>query len=244
MDIIKVNAIESTSTFLKELMTTGPIKNYTVVSAKSQFGGRGQMGSKWVSDPGKNLLFSMYVEGFGMFVKDAMYLNIAISNAIYNALLPLKIPNLKIKWPNDILAGGKKICGILVENTIQKNVIKSTIIGVGLNVNQELFPLELKNASSLKNVLGKSINQSILLNSIVVNITEELELCTSNNFQTLKETYLSNMFKLQTPCMFKNDTLGDFMGKIVGVNTTGKLLIELEDESIKEFGLKEVAFLS
>jgi BirA family biotin operon repressor/biotin-[acetyl-CoA-carboxylase] ligase len=77
-----------------------------------------------------------------------------------------------------------------------------------------------------------------------VNITEELELCTSNNFQTLKETYLSNMFKLQTPCMFKNDTLGDFMGKIVGVNTTGKLLIELEDESIKEFGLKEVAFLS
>jgi BirA family biotin operon repressor/biotin-[acetyl-CoA-carboxylase] ligase len=146
MDIIKVNAIESTSTFLKELMTTGPIKNYTVVSAKSQFGGRGQMGSKWVSEPGKNLLFSMYVEGFGMFVKDAMYLNIAISNAIYNALLPLKIPNLKIKWPNDILAGGKKICGILVENTIQKNVIKSSI--------------RIKKCLFLKKCFGK-INQSI-----------------------------------------------------------------------------------
>jgi len=243
MHIIKLDAIESTNTFLKELVTNQVVENYTVVSSECQSGGRGQMGAKWISEPGKNLLFSVFVKDLSLSLEDAVYLNYAVSIAIYNSLNAYKLSNLKIKWPNDILADNKKISGILIENSISNQAIKNTIIGVGLNVNQREFSKELNKATSVKNVLGSNIDKSELLNSLLSNLKIQLERCTPVNFTVLKEEFLSNLYKMNTPSMFKNSGLGVFMGKIVGVNSKGDLQIELEDESIENFGLKEVEFL-
>ncbi|MDG1804679.1 biotin--[acetyl-CoA-carboxylase] ligase [Flavicella sp.] len=243
MHIIKLDAIESTNTFLKELVTNQVVENYTVVSSECQSGGRGQMGAKWISEPGKNLLFSVFVKDVSLSLQDAVYLNYAVSIAIYNSFSAYKLPNLKIKWPNDILADNKKLSGILIENSISNQVIQNTVIGVGLNVNQIEFSKELNKATSLKNILEYDIDKSELLNSLLLSLKTQIERCTPVNFTVLKQEYLSKLYKMHTPSMFKNAAKGVFMGKIVGVNSKGDLQIELEDESVENFGLKEVEFL-
>lgn len=150
MKIIKLNAIDSTNSFLKELVATSFVENQTVVVTKEQTQGRGQVNTKWVSTPGKNLTFSMYVEFKNLKITQQRFLNYACSLSVFEVLDELNIPKLAVKWPNDILSDKKKICGILIETTFKSNTIKSAIIGVGLNVNQENFDVNLPNASSIK----------------------------------------------------------------------------------------------
>ena len=114
MKRIKLDATDSTNSFLKNLILSGPKEDYTVVMAKSQTNGRGQMGTNWESKAGKNLTFSV-LKNFNYFkIGEQFTLNIIISIAVYNSLEALKIPNIKIKWPNDIMSVSKKLGGILI----------------------------------------------------------------------------------------------------------------------------------
>ena len=136
----------------------------------NQTSGRGQMNNSWISEPYKNLTFSLFTTLKKVKVEHQAYLNFAVSLAIYDVLLEYDVPNLYIKWPNDIMSGKKKICGILIENTFSHSRIKNTIIGIGLNVNQEKFHKNLTNASSLKIILKKSIELEALMNTIINHI--------------------------------------------------------------------------
>ena len=243
MHIIKLNAIESTSTFLKDLAKSSCIKNHTIVTAETQFGGRGQMGTVWESEPGKNLIFSLFVENDSFLLEHAVYLNYAVSIAIYNTLIEYKLPKLAIKWPNDILSDSNKICGLLIENSIRLNKINHSIIGVGINVNQEHFSENLITATSIKNQLGITINKEDLLDNIGKAIISEINECVPENFSILKNRYLSILYKYQKPTMFQQKDGVVFMGKIVDVNEIGELCVEREDESISYFGLKEIKML-
>ena len=109
MKIIKLDAIDSTNSFLKDLGRTSVLQNFTTVTAKQQLKGRGQQTGSWVSERGKNLTFSTYASFLGLEVKNQKHLSFAVSLAILEALKYLEIPNLQIKWPNDILAGNDKI---------------------------------------------------------------------------------------------------------------------------------------
>ena len=237
---IKLNAIQSTNTFLKDLVSNQDVKNYTVVSAEKQFNGRGQVGSKWESEEGKNLIFSVFVVLDKWCVKDATYLNFAVSLAVYNSLKDVHVPKLSVKWPNDILSDSNKICGILIENSIQGVFIKSAIIGIGLNVNQEKFSENLDSVSSIKNSTGVIQNREGLLDSIVENLKKEMSHNNLKHFESLKTRYLKNLYKYEKPCMFKAGNQRVFMGKIVGVNPNGNLKIEHADGEIETFGVKQI----
>tara|TARA_B110000967_G_scaffold79179_1_gene81844 strand:+ start:349 stop:861 length:513 start_codon:yes stop_codon:yes gene_type:complete len=156
--LIKINATNSTNSFLKELAQNSSLEEYTIAVANTQTSGRGQMNNSWISEPYKNLTFSIFTPLTKLQIKHQAYLNFAVSLAIYDTLLTYNVPKLSIKWPNDIMSAEKKICGILIETTFSHLQIKNTIIGIGLNVNQEKFPKKLFNASSLKNILKKEID--------------------------------------------------------------------------------------
>lgn len=243
MNIIKLNAIGSTNTFLKELVSTRLVDNYTVVSAESQTEGKGQMGSEWVSERGKNLLFSVFIEFNSFKALDVFYLNYAVSLAVITALNKYELPSLSVKWPNDILSQSNKISGILIENSFRNNELNYSIIGIGINVNQVEFDLSLKQIKSLKSILGKEIDRERLLSNVLFSIKREIDNCTEKNFYSIKRKYLEVLYKKEIPTMFKDSGNNIFIGKIINVSDSGKLQIELEDTSIREFGIKEIQIL-
>ncbi|CAM1344569.1 biotin--[acetyl-CoA-carboxylase] ligase [Tenacibaculum amylolyticum] len=243
MRIIKLNAIESTNSFLKDLSVNSSLEDFTVVITDEQTSGRGQMHTKWVSEAGKNLMFSVFAKFYDFDILNQTYLNFAVAIAVFEAINKLKIPKLAVKWPNDILAEKKKICGILIENNLKGKYIDTAIIGIGINVNQESFPTSLPDASSIKMILNEEIELENLLKEVLEQLKIYTDILKGKDFKFLEEKYLSILYKKNTPCMFKDAKNVLFMGKIIGVNTTnGKLQIELSDETIKEFALKEVSF--
>ena len=243
MKTIKLNAIDSTNSFLKDLALSMEIENFTVVVTNQQLKGRGQQGSSWVSESFKSLIFSVFVSFKELNVLDSRYLNFAVSLAVFEALNEESIPGISIKWPNDILSGNKKLCGILIENSLKIGKISSSIIGIGLNVNQTGFPKSLKKVSSLKLLSNKDFNLEKLLESIVSKLKMKIEMLDSKDFKTLEAEYLKVLYRKNIPTMFKNSQDALFMGIICGISQEGKLQIALEDESIQEFGIKEVSFL-
>ena len=223
-------------------MLSHTLEDYTVVMAEEQLTGRGQMGTKWESEPGKNLTFSVLKKIGDIQVSDQFLLNISVSLAVYDVLKQLQVPNLSIKWPNDILSGHSKICGILIENILLGNKIQSSIIGIGLNVNQLKFN-NLHNVSSLKLLLGQTYDLDELLQSILLALKQNFSPFKLGKIEDMIAVYEKVLFRKDKPSTFKDTQDELFMGFIKGVSREGKLLVAVENNIIKEFDLKEIKLL-
>ncbi len=243
MNIVKVDATNSTNTFLKELCQQNEVENFTVVVTKKQTSGRGQMQSVWQSDKDKNLTFSVLVKFDDLKIDNQFYLSKVISLAVHDVLVEFLPSKIMIKWPNDILADQSKIAGILIENSVKKTKIVQSIIGIGLNVNQEYFK-DLPNATSMKIISDKEYDLNALLLKLVETLKYNIDLLNNNKFDLINELYLKNLYKLKTPAMFKDVNGNLFLGNILGVTKEGKLQVALEDEKIKVYNLKEIKFLN
>lgn len=241
MPIIKLDATDSTNNYLRRLISEVDVADYTVIMAKTQTQGRGQMGTVWNSDKGKNLMFSVFKDLSMHDVEFPFYISMAISLAILKAFKTLNIPDLHIKWPNDILSADKKICGILIENVI-KNKLSSTIIGIGVNVNQTKFENLLK-ASSLKKITGVHYNLDEILQLILKYTKEYSSLLQHEKYDFVKNEYETNLFRKNKPSTFKDAEGILFSGFIKGVTKYGKLQVILEDEIVKKFDLKEITLM-
>lgn len=242
MKIIKLNAIDSTNSFLKEMAGNGTVNNFTVVVAKEQTNGRGQMNNVWVSELGKNLTFSVFVRFLKFPLEYQRYLSFAVALSVFEAVKSLEVNRLAIKWPNDIMAGNKKLGGILIENSINYDKIDSSVIGIGLNVNQQSFASELSNATSLIQILKEEIDLDVLLEKILSFLKNMVMLIENGKYDEIEKRYLENLYKRNIPSMFKTGQGDLLMGKIIGVSQEGKLQLELENETLKEFDLKEISF--
>ncbi|MEN8188022.1 MAG: biotin--[acetyl-CoA-carboxylase] ligase [Bacteroidota bacterium] len=243
MKIVKLDAINSTNSFLKEMVKEESTDNWTIVSTDFQTSGRGQLHTKWFSFKAKNLLFSVLIRFDNFEVSKQFYLNCAVSLGIYKALEKYNIPNLSVKWPNDIMADKKKLGGILIENTIQNSKIKYAVVGVGININQDYFPEYLSKAISIKEILKKDLDRDQILMEIINSIQKYIEQLENEEYDVLKNEYEQVLFKNGLPQMFEDQLHNRFQGIITGVSEEGKLRVEMEDESIKEFGFKEIKFL-
>ncbi|OXA87675.1 biotin--[acetyl-CoA-carboxylase] ligase [Flavobacterium hercynium] len=241
MKLIKLDAIDSTNDFLKGLASKDELDNFTVVTAENQTKGKGQMGSKWESETGKNLIMSALVKDFLYNNKDVFNLSVIVSLAVIKALKLFNIPDLSIKWPNDIMSYNKKIGGILIENTLKSDGRIVSVVGIGINVNQTNLT-ELPHASSLAVITGESFDKEVLPALIVENIKEEITLWETNATHYWNE-YLNSLFRKGVPMPFKNLRNQNFMGIIQGVSPTGKIQILLEDDTVAEFEIKEIQML-
>lgn len=243
MKIIKLDAIDSTNSFLKNMAVKTAVGDFTVVVARRQTSGRGQMDAYWEAEAGKALTFSVFCKFSDLNIADYKYLNYCVSLSVYEAIKCLKIPRLAIKWPNDIMSVNKKIVGILIENTLNLNKITSSVIGIGINVNQDNFSDELPNASSLKMILKKETDLDFLMNSFLEILKEKIKVLKTKEYSLLESEYLSVLYKKNVPSMFKNNQNILFMGKIIGISDNGNIQIELDNETVKDFGLKEISFV-
>ena len=241
MQLIKLGAIDSTNDFLKNLAQEKDTLNFTVVTAESQTKGKGQMGSVWNSEAGKNLIMSVLIKDSLSEINEIFNLNIVVALSVISVLKQRQIPDLSIKWPNDILSANKKIGGILIENSIKSDGSIYSVAGLGLNVNQTNFE-NLPKASSLANVMQQNFDKEELLEDIVAKMkiyTENLE----ENVSMLWKEYEDLLFKKEIPTAFKDVHGRNFMGMIKGVDPSGRLKILLEDDTVVTFQIKEVEML-
>jgi len=242
MRIIKLSAIGSTNTFLRQISSAEPMEDYTVVVAEHQTKGRGQMGADWRVQDGKNLTFSVFKEVSFINLVDSFNISIVVSLSVISVLKDLNIPKTQIKWPNDILAGNKKVCGILIENVIKNNILSASVIGIGLNVNQTEFD-QLPNASSLLQIVGKPFLIEEVMNEILKTLQHNFRRLENKEFDSLKKDYENHLFRRNKPSTFKDPNDNQFSGYIQGVSNNGNLKVLMEDNLVKEFDLKEIQLL-
>ncbi|HLT49378.1 MAG TPA: biotin--[acetyl-CoA-carboxylase] ligase [Aequorivita sp.] len=242
MKIIKLNAIDSTNTYLKQLAKETQLLDETVVVAENQLSGRGQMGNGWLSREGQSLTFSIFKEFERFTVASQFVISMAVSLAILEAIKRFNIPDISIKWPNDILSANRKIGGILIENVLEGSFVKYSIIGIGLNVNETDFP-NLPQASSMKLETGKTFQLDEVLDSILKNVFKNLKNLSSSDFSEMKQLYEINLFRREKISVFETPEGSKLNGIIKGVSDSGELLVEMENNPLQKFQLKEVKLI-
>ena len=243
MNIIKLDAIDSTNNYLKKIILNEGINDYTVVTAKFQTQGKGQLGTEWESEHSKNLICSVYKKEINIKVQDQFVISALVSLALIKTLRKVNLSNMHIKWPNDIMSDNKKICGILIENIVKENYIKDTVIGIGLNVNQTIFN-NLPNAASIKNLIGTTCSIDEILKDLVKNIKYCFNELDKSSINSIFEKYEDALFRINKPSTFKNSKGEVFSGYIKGVSRSGKLNVMLEDNLVESYDLKEISMLN
>ena len=243
MNIIKLDAIDSTNSYLKKIILEKNVSDYTIVTANFQTEGKGQLGYMWESEDSKNLLCSIYKKDLGIKVEDQFVLSMLVSLSIIRTLEKLNLPKLYIKWPNDIMSDNKKICGILVENMVKQNSIKESVIGIGLNVNQDTFK-NLPNATSIKKIKGVAFNIDELLNDLANNIKKQFIDFNQSKIDLIFRQYEDVLYRMNIPSTFKNSEGDVFTGFIKGVNNLGRLKVLLEDNLTKSYSIKDILLLN
>ncbi|MFB0925899.1 MAG: biotin--[acetyl-CoA-carboxylase] ligase [Vicingaceae bacterium] len=237
---LKLKEVNSTNSYLKELISS----NYKeleglVVVAENQFSGRGQKGSVWESESGQNLTFSILLKP-NIPISKQFIISKTISLGIIAFLNDLGLNVLKIKWPNDIYCNDKKIAGILIENSINGNNINSSVVGIGLNVNQINFHSENSPTSIAKELMGDELNLDELLNQLLFFIEKIYTDLKLGKETLINANYTNNLYWINEYRSFrKGNELIE--GTILGVNESGKLQLQVNNV-IETFGLKEIAF--
>jgi BirA family transcriptional regulator, biotin operon repressor / biotin---[acetyl-CoA-carboxylase] ligase len=241
MHIIKLSATSSTNDYLKQLNSQQVVSNFTIVTTNRQENGKGQMGTFWESEEGKNLTFSILLKDLIVDVRQLYTLNILVSLAIVQVLEKYKIPKLTVKWPNDIMSGQFKLGGILIENNFKSNRDVVSIVGIGLNVNQLNFDFAPQ-AISLKKIMGVDFQLEELLLDICVSIQQNIATLKDNE-RTIWQRYHTYLHRKGVPTAFERTNGNRFMGIIQKVTPDGLLQVLMEDDSIEQFDVKEIKML-
>ena len=236
MQIIKLDATDSTNDYLRQMILDTALTTPTVVWSMFQKKGKGQRGNVWTSPRGKNLMFSLYIPNLSRSADQLFSIHKIVSVCLADWLLSLQIPNISVKWPNDILSGDKKLAGILVESSVQKSTTKSIIIGMGINVNQIQFP-QLPNATSMRLRTAKSYDLNTLLLSFLPKLIEGL----TNPGKDWDTAYHQSLYGLNQNRKFMSGKY-EFYGIIRSVTPDGKLVLETKTGE-QLFEVKELQFV-
>lgn len=234
MNIVKLHATTSTNDELKSRFRESELPQLTTIYTLEQSQGKGQQGAKWVSEKGKNLTFSVLINK-SLQNLSPFLINQLISVTIVEWLKDELQIQSKIKWPNDILSVRHKLCGILIENIYAGEHIAYSIIGIGLNVNQEEF-IDLPKAISLKQITNREFDLEKLLISFLKQLKNNLR-----NPIEVAQKYTKYLFKFNQVASFISDS-GTFKGTVKGTTADGKLILEISGEQ-KLFTLKELKWI-
>jgi len=238
--LIHLVETESTNKYAMQLLKDNPT-DCTAIVTDYQTAGKGQMGNVWVSEKGKNILLSLIWRNSLLKADDSFQLNKAVTYAIHQFLKQVFGIDAMIKWPNDIVVGYKKISGILTENSISGNLIKNSVIGLGLNINQTDFPEAVSHAVSVKLITQKEYALEELIPILLGFLNQAYELIKLKQFNRLTDYYIKNMYRLNEKHPFIVNGVR-IEATIVGVNRWGKLII-LHNSEFKTFATKEIEFV-
>ncbi len=233
--------LPSTNTYAAQLLRNENLPEGAVIYTNYQSAGKGQMGNKWESEDGKNLLISIILFPSMIIPEEQFIISMTLSLGICD-FLRRHIPVCTIKWPNDIYVNDDKIAGILIESSVIGQTIESTIAGIGLNINQVKFLSDAPNPISLRLLTGNDYDLGICLTQLAADIDIRYKQLLSGKRAEIGSDYISSLYRFKEWHNYKNDT-GIFSGRIISITGSGRLQIEDQWANIHEFSFKEVDFM-
>lgn len=240
--ILYLEETESTNQYLTELVESGKVvDNGTAIVCFDQTKGRGQKGNSWFSDSGKNISYSIVIYPDSIVARNQFIISQTVALGV-KSFLDEFTGGISIKWPNDIYWNDKKIGGILIENKLTGHFINHSIIGIGININQEAFPSGLPNPVSLFQITGEIYDLKHMakrLHHKILQSIEDLDRGVENNIQRY---YVNNLYHRDGFHEY-HDKDRDFRARIRGVSGLGNLILEHEDGTVKEYAFKEVSYI-
>lgn len=250
MNILHFNTLPSTYTYVAENAAT--MASDTIVVADFQSAGRGQRGNRWESEAGRNLLMSMLVRMPGFPARSQFYISEAVSLAIVDTLREVCGVDCRIKWPNDIYAGDRKICGILISHSLATAddgsgaVIAHSVLGMGINLNQTEFHSDAPNPVSVIQLIGHTTDCNALLKRLVPAIRKNLDLLNNDESGTIHDRYMASLWRGDGHAYpFYDVRTGErFDAEIYAVEPLGHLVLRASpDGSLRRYAFKEVTWL-
>lgn len=242
--IIKLDHVPSTNSYLADISATAP--HGLVVAAREQSAGRGQRGNSWESEPGCNLTFSMLLRPAHIDAREQFAISEAVAVAIVEVLRQ-HIPDIPVtvKWPNDIYVGSRKICGILIENSITGTAISHSVVGIGINVNQRQFISDAPNPVSIVNITDTETDLDELLIETSCEILSTFDsLCRRTMMSTLHRRYLSMMWRGEGYHPYIETATGThFSAMIADVSPDGTLWLIDTNGLKRSYAFKEVSYV-
>ena len=235
------DSLKSTNEKLKEITDENDIPEFSIVMAGHQTAGKGQEGNSWESERGKNLTVSILLKPGFLSPANQFYISKIVSLAIVWALKELGVEP-EIKWPNDIYFGNKKIAGILIENKVMGNAISESIVGIGLNVNQQEFLSGAKNPVSVKNIINKDVEINSVLEMLLEKLIFLYKWLYTGNTDTIDEAYGKSLYRREGTFRFR-DKYGEFQARTTSIETSGMLVLQDTNGKIRRYAFKEVEFV-
>ena len=240
----EVKETTSTNDYLANLCRESKAKEFYTVVAKSQTNGKGQRGNSWESESGKNLTFSIVLYPTALEANKQFILSMLAALACHEALSNYT-NGFSIKWPNDIYWKDKKIGGILIENELEGKYITQSIIGIGLNINQEAFHSDAPNPVSLKQIIGAEVNLQEVLMKVVHGIIggyRQIEANFNISQLAISAMYRKNLYRRKGLFPYR-DAQGDFLAEHQEVEPDGHLVLKDEQGALRRYAFKEVTFV-
>lgn len=240
MEIIRIDKASSTNTWVTE--REAELSNPTLVYCDCQTAGRGQRGNSWESEPGMNITASVLYRPQHINATEQFRISEAVALAIADFLEDFGV-EIKVKWPNDVYSGNRKICGILIEHMIMGKNINRTVIGFGININQTKFISDAPNPVSLKMLTGKSYD----IEEIVEKLSEKLErnLEEIERGEDLHQEFLKRLWRGDGKYYdFIDRKKGEkIRAYIVDITSQGILRLRLKEDENRDYAFKEVEFV-
>lgn len=234
--------LDSTNEYALELLSKSKPIEGTVISTFEQTRGRGQIGSSWESEPHKNLSLSILLYPVFLPLREQFALNLAVSLAVRDFVAKHVEKSVKVKWPNDIYVDNRKICGILIQNSIGGNRLQSSVVGIGVNVNQTTFSANAPNATSLALETSRAFDLYELIEDLCLAVEQRyLSLKNFTQYESLRQEYLRHLYRFEELSAFARADGSVFQGKITGISLSGKLIVT-HAQGKEEFSIKEISF--
>lgn len=242
--------LPSTNDWAAELLATSSTSKTrppegTVVRADNQTAGKGQLGSPWQSEPGENLLLSIIFYPTWLETNGQFYLSMAVALALHDCLSAFaEQSKIAVKWPNDLYLNDRKAAGVLIQNTLSGTQLQSSIVGIGLNLNQTRFPSDLPNASSLACALGRKVDVDAVEAQLFAALEQRYLQLKAGQRSAIKETYEQRLWRRGENAAFIRQSDGSrFDGRIIGVTEQGLLRVETSAGE-ERFELKTLGFVT
>ncbi len=241
--LIFLHEVDSTNTYATNLLRNVNIAEGSIISTDNQTQGKGQRGAVWNSEIGSNITVSCILKPHFLSIKNTFYLSKISALAIYDVLTEL-LPNsqfdIKIKWPNDILVNQKKVAGILIENNFNRDVLQYSVIGIGINVNQMEFKGLQYSATSLKLLTSHIFNKNDVLEKLCQHLEKWYLKLKALKFSEIDEHYINRLFGMNQRCLFSDINNNEFNATIIGIDPTGKLILQHSNGKLYYYEVKEV----
>lgn len=241
-EIIKrLVAVDSTNLFMHNALKENSLSDGYVIIAEEQTAGRGQIGNTWESAKNENITLSILLYPHFLSIEDQFMLSKIVSLSIIDCLKEV-VPDVKIKWPNDIYVGDRKIAGILIENTIRGASFAYTIVGIGLNVNQVRFSDSVPNPTSLKIETKMDFELEQILKKLFNKLNYWYQKLWLNEFEIINTAYINRLYRFNEFHSYTDEN-GLFSGKITGITHEGKIMLVDTTNIFREYAFKEVQFV-